>query len=105
MVQGRLEISARKNPLEVYRKSARVPPADSARKNPLEVSRKSARVSTYTTCNAIISLIYQIGCLCPYVKVFSCDMTSDKPLHVLKEINFARFSLQQSLSEYFPFKT
>ena len=49
MVQGRLEISARKNPLEVYRKSARVPPADSARKNPLEVSRKSARVSPYTT--------------------------------------------------------
>ena len=44
MVQGRLEISARKNPLEVSRKSARVPPADSARKNPLEVSRKSARV-------------------------------------------------------------
>ena len=32
-------------------------------------------------------------------------MTSDKPLHVLKEINFARFSLQQSLSKYFPFKT
>ena len=32
-------------------------------------------------------------------------MTSDKPLHVLKEMNFARFSLQQSLSEYFPFKT
>ena len=31
-------------------------------------------------------------------------MTSDKPLHVLKEINFARFSLQQSLSEYFPLK-
>ena len=30
---------------------------------------------------------------------------SDKPLHVLKEIDFARFSLQQSLSEYFPFKT
>ena len=49
MVQGRLEISARKNPLEVYRKSARVPPADSARKNLLEVSRKSARVPTYTT--------------------------------------------------------
>ena len=49
MVQGRLEISARKNPLEVYRKSARVPPADSARKNPLEVSRKSARVPPYTT--------------------------------------------------------
>ena len=49
MVQGRLEISARKNPLEVSRKSARVPPADSARKNPLEVSRKSARVPPYTT--------------------------------------------------------
>ena len=49
MVQGRLEISARKNPLEVYRKSARVPLADSARKNPLEVSRKSARVAPYTT--------------------------------------------------------
>ena len=44
-------------------------------------------------------------CLCPYVKVFSRDMTNNKPLHVLKEINFARFSLQQSLSEYFPFKT
>ena len=52
MVQGRLEISARKNPLEVSRKSARVPPADSARKNPLEVSRKSARVSPYTTHGA-----------------------------------------------------
>ena len=49
MVQGRLEISARKNPLEVSIKSARVPPADSARKNPLEVSRKSARVSPYTS--------------------------------------------------------
>ena len=47
----------------------------------------------------------EYGCLCPYVKVFSRDMTSDKPLHVLKEINFARFSLKQSLSEYFPFKT
>ena len=49
MVQGRLELSARKNPLEVYRKSARVPPADSARKNPLEVSRKFARVTALTT--------------------------------------------------------
>ena len=55
MVQGRLEISARKNPLEVYRKSARVPPADSARKNPLEVSRKSARVAPYTTVVAQIN--------------------------------------------------
>ena len=55
MVQGRLEISARKNPLEVYRKSARVPPADSARKNPLEVSRKSARVSPYTTYDGLES--------------------------------------------------
>ena len=53
MVQGRLEISARKNPLEVNRKSARVPPADSARKNPLEVSRKSARVAPYTTVGQV----------------------------------------------------
>ena len=30
---------------------------------------------------------------------------SDKPLHVLKEIDFARFSLQQFLSNYFSFKT
>ena len=55
MVQGRLEISARKNLLEVYRKSARVPPADSPRKNPLEVSRKSARVAPYTTVVAQIN--------------------------------------------------
>ena len=48
-------------------------------------------------------IIYRIRSLCPYVKVFSRDMTSDKPLHVLKEINFARFNLQQSLSKYFPF--
>ena len=50
-----------------------------------------------------VSMVY--GCLCPNEKVFSRDMTSDKPLHVVKEINFARFSSQQSLSKYFPFKT
>ena len=61
MVQGRLKISARKNPLEVYRKSARVPPADSARKNPLEVSRKSARVPPYTTLISLAKIAVNYG--------------------------------------------
>ena len=58
MVQGRLEISPRKNPLEVYRKSTRVPPVDSAGKNPLEVSRKSARVAPYTTYGIMQCKLY-----------------------------------------------
>ena len=72
MVQGRLEISARKNPLEVSRKSARVPPADSARKNPLEVSRKSARVSPYTTILLIANVVF----IAYYMFFLSCNINS-----------------------------
>ena len=76
MVQGQLEISARKNPLEVYRKSPKVPPADSARKNPLEVSRKSARVTPYTTVIGSYNFANFVPnfCIPHWVKFFQfCD--------------------------------
>ena len=82
------------------------PPRANRDAEPVHEHRKTRLVSDlHNEESNLVVKSFKFDAMQRYVKVFSRDMTSDKPLHVLKEINFARFSLQQSLREYFPFKT
>ena len=101
-----------KDPLRANRGAGRVFPVHGHQKTRLvsDLHNKESNLVVKSfkfdaTQYSVSMVIYRIRLFMSLCKVFSRDMTSDKPLHVLKEINFARFTLQQSLSEYFPFKT
>ena len=71
MVQGRLEISARKKsvPRVLSRISARVPPADSTRKKSAGGFQKSARVAPYTTAIICSVMLLSLSSMC-FLKTF-----------------------------------